>query len=69
MEPEIKRGPGRPRKEVEEYVPGSQPFVKVRIKAYKLRTSQGRGIAGQTMELPPEEAAALIKAGEAVAGV
>lgn len=45
----------------------SAPFVPVRIKIYKTQTSQGRGIAGQLMELPAEEAANLIAQGHASA--
>lgn len=45
----------------------SAPFVPVRIKIYKTQTSQGRGIAGQLMELPADEAANLIAQGHASA--
>lgn len=59
----------RPRREdqIELEAPLSAPFVRVRIKHYKIRTSQGRGIAGQLMELPPAEAESLIAQGHAVA--
>lgn len=43
-----------------------EPFVRAKIKSYKVHTSQGRGIAGQTLELPKTEADKLVAAGDAV---
>lgn len=40
------------------------PFVRVKVVAYKVHTSQGRGIEGQFLELPPDEAEELIAAGK-----
>lgn len=74
----VKRGPGRPRKvapegfvvpiasaatvEVEDEAP--LPFRRVRVLAYKIWTSQGRGIEGQFLELPSDEADELIASGK-----
>ena len=59
--------PKRETDQIEMEAPASAPFVPVRIKIYKTQTSQGRGIAGQLMELPTDEAADLIAQGHAVA--
>lgn len=76
----MKRGPGRPRKvapegavlpmesaaivevTVEDATP--EPFWRVKVVAYKVHTSQGRGIEGQFMELPVDEAQELIADGK-----
>jgi hypothetical protein len=46
-----------------------EPWAKIRVKHYKVFTSQGRAIAGQLIELPAFEAKELISKGHAVAVV
>lgn len=41
-----------------------EPFWRVKVVVYKVHTSQGRGIEGQFMELPADEAQELIAEGK-----
>jgi hypothetical protein len=47
----------------------TEPLMRVKIKHYKIYTSQGRFIAGQFAELPRTEAEAIVAQGHAVAAV
>jgi hypothetical protein len=46
-------------------VPEGGLFLRVRIKAHKIRTSQGRRIEGDVVDMPRDEALELISSGDA----
>jgi len=47
--------------------PQGEPWIKIRVKHYKIFTSQGRFIEGWIRELPKAEAEDFIAKGHAVA--
>jgi hypothetical protein len=64
---EIKRGPGRPRKEpapeMSESAAPITPVQRYKVTHYKVRTSQGRKIQGQFVELPASEGDEFVRLG------
>lgn len=68
MHEQIKRGPGRPRKEPPpEVIAGAddapEPWQRYRVTHYKVYTSQGRKLAGEFVELPASEGTEYVQMG------
>lgn len=59
----------RPKREPDmiDDAPQGEPWIKIRVKHYKIFTSQGRFIEGWIRELPKAEAEDFIAKGHAVA--